>query len=298
MDRRGINACLQSPVVIRLLCLFALACAPSQFVYAQQPSADQAGLSAPSSTQGRWLRFGVLPLQSPTKLAEMFMPLVDYLQHRLHRPVQFVTAPSFAAFMRRVNAHEYDIVYLNPLLFTQAERSGYRAVAKVAGEPFTGILVVRKNSPIKALNTEAVSHGLVIGFPDPRAYAATVMTRSYLKQQGIDVATCCSVRYFGSQDSVLVALNSGLVDIAGTWWPSLRSMAPAVRANLRVVAETPPQPQMPIAVSTKLSAELQREITNYLLGLRETPDGRRVLDRLGFPDGFAATNDAEYAQVK
>lgn len=283
---------------MRLVCLFALVCAPSQFVYAQPPPAEQAESGAHPSPEGRWLRFGVLPLQSPTKLAEMFMPLADYLQHRLHRPVQFVTAPSFATFMRRVNARQYDIVYLNPLLFTQAELSGYRAVVKVAGEPFTGILVVRKNSPIERLNAKDVSHGLVIGFPDPRAYAATVMTRSYLKQQGIDVAACCSVRYFGSQDSVLVALNSGLVDIAGTWWPSLRSMAPAVRANLRVVAETPPQPQMPIAVSAKLPPRLQRAITSAFLDLRKTPDGRRVLDRLGFPDGFAATSDAEYAQVK
>lgn len=278
-------------------CLFLLIVPFGQSVCAEQAGHVRAGDPA-RPVEGRWLRFGVLPLQSPTKLAEMFMPLAVYLQDRLHRPVQFVTAPNFSTFMRRVAANEYDIVYLNPLLFVQAEHDGYRAVAKVAGEPFTGILVVRRHSPIRRVTPAEFAKGPTIGFPDPRAYAATVMTRGYLKRRGIDVDKCCRVRYFGSQDSVLVALDSGIVDVAGTWWPSLRSMPPAVRTNLRVIAETPPQPQMPIALSAKLPVGLQREITKELLGLAKTPAGRKVLDRLGFPDGFAPTSDAEYAKVK
>ncbi|MEJ2478791.1 MAG: phosphate/phosphite/phosphonate ABC transporter substrate-binding protein [Acidihalobacter sp.] len=276
----------------------ALIVCPGSSVYAEQAGYAHAGAGPSRPSQGRWLRFGVLPLQSPTKLAEMFMPLAVYLQDRLHRPVQFVTAPNFSTFMRRVAANEYDIVYLNPLLFAQAEQHGYRAVAKVAGEPFTGILVVRRQSPIRRVTPAEFDQGLTIGFPDPRAYAATVMTRSYLRQRGIDVDKCCRVRYFGSQDSALVALDSGIVDVAGTWWPSLRSMPASVRANLRVIAETPPQPQMPIALSVKLPAELQRKITKDLLALAKTPRGRKVLDRLGFPDGFAPTSNADYAKVK
>ncbi|QLQ03666.1 MAG: PhnD/SsuA/transferrin family substrate-binding protein [Thiobacillus sp.] len=45
----------------------------------------------------------MLPLQSPNKLAVMFLPLAEALSERLGRPVQFVTAPSFSAFMTRVS---------------------------------------------------------------------------------------------------------------------------------------------------------------------------------------------------
>jgi len=265
------------------LCLWALAVS--------------APVLAAQTTHG-YYRFGVLPLQSPTKLAAMFMPLADDLADAVGRPVQFVTAPSFGTYMKRVAKREYDIIYLNPLLYTEARQYGYRAIAKVAQEPFTGILVVRKDGPIKSLDPKHLPHGLRIGFPDPNAFAATVMTRQYMRSLGIDVKKEFHIHYFRSQDSALMALYSGLVDITGTWRPSLRSMPAYVRAKLRIVAETPPQPQMPIAVRADLPPGVVKRITARLLALPHAPHGHAVLKALGFEDGFVRANDAEYRGVR
>ncbi|HKK05260.1 MAG TPA: phosphate/phosphite/phosphonate ABC transporter substrate-binding protein [Gammaproteobacteria bacterium] len=245
-----------------------------------------------------YYRLGVLPLQSPTKLAAMFMPLADDLAKTLGRPVQFVTAPSFAAYMQRVQKREYDIIYLNPLLYTEARKYGYRAIAKVAQEPFTGILVVRKDGPIQRLDPKHLPDGLRIGFPDPNAFAATVMTRQYMRSLGIDVSKKFHIHYFRSQDSALMALYSGLVDITGTWRPSLRSMPGYVRAKLRIVAETPPQPQMPIAVRAGLPRPDVKRITDLLLRLGHGERGHAILKALGFEDGFVRATDAEYLGVR
>ncbi|MEJ2344959.1 MAG: phosphate/phosphite/phosphonate ABC transporter substrate-binding protein [Gammaproteobacteria bacterium] len=245
-----------------------------------------------------YYRFGVLPLQSPTKLAAMFMPLTEDLQQVVGRPVQFVTAPSFSQYMRRVKKREYDIIYLNPLLYTEARQAGYRAVAKVAQEPFTGILVVRKDGPVQKLDPKHLPDGLRIGFPDPNAFAATVMTRQYMESLGIDVERKFKIHYFGSQDSALMALYSGLVDITGTWRPSLRSMPADVRKELRIIAETPPQPQMPIAVRSDMPKKDVERITAQLLALTKTTQGRAVLKALGFQDGFVRATDAEYRGVR
>jgi len=245
-----------------------------------------------------YYRFGVLPLQSPTKLAAMFMPLTLDLSEAAGRPVQFVTAPNFKEYMQRVKRGAYDIIYLNPLLYTEARKAGYRAIAKVAQEPFTGILVVRKDGPLQALEPGHLPKGLRMGFPDPNAYAATVMTREYLGSLGIPVAQTFRVHYFGSQDSALMALYSGLVDITGTWRPSLRSMPAKVRKALRIIAETPPQPQMPIAVRGDMpKAEVER-IAQRLLSLTRTAQGRAVLKAMGFDKGFVRANDAEYLGVR
>lgn len=245
-----------------------------------------------------YYRLGVLPLQSPTKLAAMFMPLADVLRTALGRPVQFVTAPSFATYMRRVKRREYDIIYLNPLLYTQARPAGYHVIVKVAEEPFTGILVVRKDSPLHTLTQAALPSGLRLGFPDPNAYAATVMTRQYMEGLGIPVGKDFRIQYFGSQDSALMAVYSGLVDITGTWRPSLRSMPPAVRQDLRIIAETPPQPQMPIAVRDDLSSTRVAEISRALLSLPHSQAGRAALSALGFKSGFVRATDQEYMQVR
>jgi phosphonate transport system substrate-binding protein len=244
-----------------------------------------------------YLRFGILPLQSPTKLAAMFMPLTEDLQQTLGTPVQFVTAPSFSRYMSRVKQRDYDIIYLNPLTYTEARKAGYRVIVKVAQESFTGILVVRKDGPIKDLDPHHLATGLRLGFPDPNAFAATVMTRQYMKNHGIDVDRQFHVHYFGSQDSALMALYSGLVDIIGTWRPSLRSMPANVRKDLRIIAETPPQPQMPIAVRNNMPKQEIQRIKHCLLTLTETTRGRKALAALGFKNGFVQANDAEYLGV-
>lgn len=249
------------------------------------------------SAEPGYLRFGVLPLQSPTKLAGMFLPLTGYLEQQLGRPLQFVTSSSFTEFMATVARRHYDIIYLNPMLYSRARQYGYRAIVKVASEPFTGILVVRKKGPVQALSADSLPEGLRIGFPDPGAYAATVMVREYLQSIGIDVDRQLQVQYFGSQDSALLALHNGLVDITGTWRPSLRSMPRAVRDDLRVIAETPSQPQMPIAVRDDLPTEVIEQLQQALVGLAESAEGEAVVRQLGFKRGFETARDEEYLEV-
>ncbi|MFK5913698.1 MAG: phosphate/phosphite/phosphonate ABC transporter substrate-binding protein [Woeseiaceae bacterium] len=243
-----------------------------------------------------YFRFGVLPLQSPTKLAGMFMPLSKYLSKVIGRPVQFVTSPNFTSFMDRVKRREYDLIYLNPLLYRRSHKYGYSVIAKVASEPFTGILVVRRDSPIKRLTADSLPAGLRIGFPDPDAFAATVLTRQYLKKVGIDVDSQMHVQYFGSQDSALLALHSGLVDITGTWRPSLRSMPGQVRKDLRIIAETLPQPQMPIAVRDDLPPEEIKRIRDALISLT-SDEQSNIIKHLGFKIGFEAATNKEYLNV-
>lgn len=255
------------------------------------------GQAQASQALPHYLRFGVLPLQSPTKLAAMFMPLTEKLQQALGMPVQFVTAPSFSRYMRRVKHREYDIIYLNPLTYTEARKAGYRVIVKVAQEPFTGILVVRRDGPIKSLDPNKLRPGLRLGFPDPNAFAATVMTRQYMQHKGIDVNRQFHVHYFGSQDSALMALYSGLVDIIGTWRPSFRSMPEHVRKQLQIIAETPPQPQMPIAIRTDMPRQDIQRIKACLLNLTHTRRGRKALEALGFKGGFVQADDAEYRGV-
>lgn len=251
-------------------------------------------LAGAGAAQPSYYRFGVLPLQSPTKLTIMFMPLVDMIEGTLGHPVQFVTAPSFSSFMNRVARREYNIVYLNPLLYTQARKYGYRAIAKVAGEPFTGILVARRDAHFDLKHPDTLPKNLRIGFPDPEAYAATVMTRQYLRQLGIDVDKRFKVEYFGSQDSALLALDAGLVDLVGTWRPSYRSMSPAVRADLKIIAETPPQPQMPVAVRDDMPAAQVHQLVQLLTHLDDSTAGNLAADALGFRQGFTTASDTEY----
>jgi phosphonate transport system substrate-binding protein len=211
--------------------------------------------------------------------------------------VQFVTSSNFTSFMEKVADREYDIIYLNPMLYGRSRQYGYRVIAKVASEPFTGILVVHKKGPIDQLSATSLPPDTRIGFPDPGAFAATVMVWKYLESIGIDVERQLQVQYFGSQDSAILALYNGLVDITGTWRPSLRSMPEAIRRDLRIIAETPPQPQMPIAVRDDLPAEQIEGLRRALVELAGSSEGEVIIQQLGFKRGFESANDDEYLEV-
>ena len=240
------------------------------------------------------LRFGVLPLQTPVVLARLFMPLCARLAKVLHRPVIFATAPDFKRFMTRAKAGRYDILFLNPYLYRQL--SGYRAVARIKGLPFIGLLIAHKGSGIVTL-TPRVLKGRTIAFPDRQAFAATLMVKRYLQTRGVNVDTEMRPVYLRSQDSVILAVARGLVDLGGTWPWSLDQESATVRARVRVLAHTPPGPEMPIAVRDSLTEATVKALQEALTGLTQSAAGRGLLRRMRIPDGFAIATPADYAAI-
>ncbi|MDA8390928.1 MAG: phosphate/phosphite/phosphonate ABC transporter substrate-binding protein [Gammaproteobacteria bacterium] len=252
-------------------------------------------LASCAAATARPLRFGVLPLQNPVSLARMFIPLCARLTHVLHRPVIFATAPDFARFMTRANAGLYDIIFLNPFLYRHVR--GYRAVVRIKGLPFIGIVIVRRGSPIRTLTPKTLT-GRTIAFPDRRALAATLMVKEYLRRQGVVVHRIMRPLYLRNQDSVILAVARGLADLGGTWPWSLDQEPRALQAKIRIIARTPAGPEMPIAVRDTLPPATVLAIRRALVGLSDSPAGRKVLSGLHMPAGFVAASPGEYAHIR
>ena len=240
------------------------------------------------------LRFGVLPLQSPVALARLFIPLCARLAKALHRPIVFATAPDFRRFMARAQQGRYDMLFLNPYLYRQLH--GYRAVARIKGVPFIGLLITRRGRHIGPLTPRSLK-GRTIAFPDPDAFAATLMVKEYLHARGVIVDTEMRPVYLRSQDSVILAVSRGLVDLGGTWPWSLDQEPAAIRARVRILARTPPGPEMPIAVRDDMAPATVRALQKALTGLTGSAAGRAILRRMRIPAGFAIASPREYANI-
>ncbi len=242
----------------------------------------------------RPLRFGVLPLQSPVALARLFIPLCARLAKALHRPIVFATAPDFRRFMARAEKGRYDVVFLNPYLYRRLH--GYRAVARIKGVPFIGLLITRRGRHIGPLDPRNLA-GRTIAFPDPDAFAATLMVKEYLRSHGVIVDTEMRPVYLRSQDSVILAVARGLVDLGGTWPWSLDQEPAAIRAKVRILARTKPGPEMPIAVRDNLPPATVHALQAALIGLTKSAAGRAILQRMRIPAGFAIATPREYANI-
>lgn len=240
---------------------------------------------------------GVVPFQSPSKTAEMFMPLADYLTEKTGIKVEFAVARDFKVYQERLEKGEYDITFSNPFQYVVARsKAGYTAFAKVAKEPFTGIILVRKDSGIKKIED---LKDKAIAFAYPTAWAAAVQTRKWLEQKyKIDYYKNMKPVFVGSHDSAILAVFTRMVDAAGAIPHEFETMDEHVKNDLVVIGETPPHPQMPFAYHPRVNSIAVLKIKNALLALdKTTPEGRKVLEALG-RDSFEAANDKEYDVVR
>lgn len=94
-------------------------------------------------------------------------------------------------------------------------------------------------------------------------------------------------------DLSLQAVIEGKVDAGITAVVPLNKALPEITAQIRILAETPPQPSPVISVRNDLDPTLREEIAEALLALNESQEGKTILSALGWP-GLIRVSDADY----
>ncbi len=248
-------------------------------------------LAMPATAETQVLTFGIVPQQAPSKLAMLWGPILKELGERTGYRFVFKTAPNIPEFERRVADGEYDIAYMNPYHFTVFnEKPGYRALVRQADKRIKGILVVRKDSPIVALEE---LDGKQIAFPAPAAFAASVLPRSELSKNGISFEP----KYVSSHDSVYRSVAKGLFPAGGGIQRTLNNVAPEVRDQLRVLWTTKGYTPHAIAVHPRLDAATVAEVKQALLGLNDSDTGRTLLAAIKFK-GLESAVDTDWDDVR
>lgn len=244
-----------------------------------------------SAPAGATLSVGIVPQQSASELARIWIPVLNVVSERSGRPLRFATAPNIPTFERRLAAGEYDIAYMNPYHYTVfSQKPGYRAFAKEKGRKLRGVVVVRKSSSIKDLAELA---GQEIAFPAPAAFAATVLVRAELERKNIAVTP----RFVGSHESVYLNVARGIHPAGGGIVRTLQTMDPAVRDELRVLWSTKDYTPHAFAAHPRVAPAVVESLRAAMLGMDSDPRGRLVLQGLGFT-GIDAAQDGEWADVR
>lgn len=241
------------------------------------------------------LVLGIMPSLPPTKLYTKFQPLADYLTRKTGKEVVVSTAPNFQEYIVRLQKGDYELILPNPYQYIMVSKApGYEPMAKISGVPFKGFIVVRKDSGIESIND---LKGRKIAYPDPSALAATMQVRAYLKRNGIDPERDINESYAASQDSVIFGVYQRLFDAAGTWPEALEAIPDDIRRELKILAETETLPHRPIAVRADVAPEISEKIRAALLGIKDDPEGRKLLASLGY-SGFEGATDSDYDKVR
>lgn len=238
---------------------------------------EQAALGATTATDSRTLTFGIVPQQSASRLARMWSPLLSRLGTDLGMTIRFETTKDIPTFEACLAAGAYDLAYMNPVHYTIfSDAVGYQALAHQSDKRLRGLIVVRKDSPIRSLDD---LEGATVAFPSPGAFGASVVPRAEMRERGIDFQP----QYVKSHDSVYRAVIAGLMPAGGGVLRTLNSISADMRDQLRIIYRTEGYTPHAIAAHADLPEALRSEIQNMLMQISESaPDLTKSVGMKGF----------------
>jgi len=221
-------------------------------------------LCAMSASAENSFIIGVAPHSSARVILEMYQPLRHYLEKSLHMPVEIVTAPDFDTFARRGVEQEFDLAITTGhqarLFQTDA---GYIPLLTYKAD-FKAVALVTTDSPI---HKPSDLHGKQVLGLSP-ASLVTLWGLHWLKQNRLDTS---SVKYVSASDSVAQLILSGDAAAGFMSQPNYQNLAPDVRRQLRILAESKAMAGR-VYLLNRRHAALQKRINTALWAFAATPE--------------------------
>ncbi|BFT31626.1 phosphate/phosphite/phosphonate ABC transporter substrate-binding protein [Alteromonas sp. D210916BOD_24] len=247
--------------------------------------------SAKLHAQENSLTFGVVPQQSPKKLAQNWQPLLDYISQYTGLKIDFKTAKDIPTFEANLEKGAYDIAYMNPYHFVVFHDAvNYRALARQKDTLIKGIIVVPKDSKVQSLDD---LNGAEIAFPAPAAFAASIITSAALHKRNVAFVP----RYVNSHDSVYLAVQHGFFSAGGGIARTLNKAPSQVKNDLKVLWESNGYTPHAIATKPNMAQSHRQAILKALLALTHDSSNAWILENLGFK-GFIESVDSDWDDVR
>ena len=224
-----------------------------------------AAFSFAAHAQRAPLTVSVVPQFRAEEIHRVWAPLLERLGKETGLTFVLSVSPSIPAFEEGMLAGRPDFAYMNPY----HQVMGMRAQAYVPllrdSKPLNGILVVRKDDPIKSVKE---LDGRQVAFPAPNAFGASLWIRALLeKREGIKINPI----YVKTHSNAYRHAATGLSAAAGGIESTLGEEPAEMQSALRVLLETPGVPPHPLSAHPRVPAATQRAVSDALLRMAADP---------------------------
>lgn len=235
--------------------------------------------------------FAVVPQFEQRKLFRIWKPVVDELAKRSGLELKLVATLSVPEFEQQLRDGSSDFVYANPYhILRESTHQGYIPLVRDA-EPLRGILVVRKDSPLRTLSD---LQGKTLAMPSPNAVGASLLLRADLERlHHVRMAPL----YVKTHSSVYLHVANSLADGGGGVEKTLEEQDQPVRDALRVLYTTRELPSHPVAAHPRVPKEARDKLRRALLDLAATPAGQALLAEVPMKRAVAA-DIGDYAPMR
>lgn len=251
-----------------------------------------AGLLVSVAAGAETFSLGVVPQFESRKMIAIWQPIADELEKRTGYRIDLQIPLTVSDFERELEYGTYDIVYANPYHILRVIRTQNYVPMVRDKLPLRGILVVRKDSPVRSPKE---LDGKTLAVPSPNALGASLLLRADLehlfgvKMQMLNVKTHSSV--------YLNVLNE-LAAAGGGVEKTFEEQDAPVRDALRVLYTTRDMPSHPIAAHPRIGRAARERIQQALLDMAATPAGKRLYEEIPMKEPALATIDEYRTMIK
>ena len=238
--------------------------------------------------------FGVLSQRSAVLTAQYWNPILEYVKRRTGVDLALKIARTAPESNDATERGAYDFVYSNTIFLPKMAAAGYQVILRPRDEAIAGQLVTLADSPVKRLKD---LEGQEVGFPSLAAFVGYAVPMDQLLRQGIRIQPV----FGGNQEGIMGQLKAGKVVAAGVNSQVMRAFANREGVAYRVLWESMPYNNLPIAVHPRVPAAVAESVRRTLDGMDDDPEGRAVLEQTAQvigqkpPYGFQASGPADYA---
>lgn len=211
------------------------------------------------------LEIGILPTLSTRTILATYQPLREYLQTRLKRPVILVTAPDYRAYIDRTQRREYRFLVTAPHFARLAQvDAGYVPMVRIQRE-LQGVVVARQDSPVQQIED---LRGRKLATPEDIA-VVTMLGLRLLREHGLQPDKDVMLQTKPSFNSAMLAVQNNEVAAALTAPTAIKQMPEALRANLRIIAQTRIVPHNIVLAHPRVSRAEVEKMTRLLIEFKD-----------------------------
>ncbi len=246
---------------------------------------------AAEANQAKPLVFGVVPQQSPSKLARKWLPLLKFISQKSGVELQFATAPDIPTFEKQLAQGHYDIAYMNPYHYVVLSKQvGFKALVHEQDKKIQGIIVAFKDSKIDKL--EGLS-SQTIAFPAPASFAATLIPKASLAQQDISFKS----EYVDSHDEVYRNIVAGRFVAGGGIMRTFNALPDYFREQLKIIWTSQGYTPHAIATHPRVNDDIRQKLLAGFLAVAKSEKASELLIPL-LMKGFTAAEDKDWNDVR
>jgi basic membrane protein A len=224
--------------------------------------------------------------------------LAQMIGERTGYDVESNVATSYAAVIEAMGAGNAQVGWLNTFGYILAhEKYGVDvalATERFGATTYKGQIITRADSGIETIQDLV---GTTFCRPDPLSTSGWIIPSITMAAEGLDVENDIEVTDVGSHDNVVTAVYNGDCDAGATYVDArgtIEDDVPDVKEQVVIIRESADIPNDTVSFAADVPADVREAVTNALLDIAGTEEGKTALEDLYEIEGLVPVDDTFY----